>query len=274
MQQPVLQRDELVFIKLGGSLITKKESPQTARLDTIQRLSLEIASARIQNPSLRILLGHGSGSFGHVPAHQHGTRQGVHSPAEWLGFLEVWGAAAQLNRIVQDTLRASGLPAISFPPSASIVAWDGQVESWELGPIRSAIKAGLIPVVFGDVVFDRQRGGTILSTEDLFDHLAFSLQPERIILAGIEPGVWKDFPANSQLVQEITPITLPGIVASLGGSMATDVTGGMASKVQQSLKLVQRVPGLSVEIISGEKSGFVQRALLGENMGTLIRTGR
>jgi len=274
MQQPILAREDLVFIKLGGSLITQKDRPQTARLATIRRLSQEIAAARIQQPTLQILLGHGSGSFGHVPAHQYRTRQGVHSPAEWLGFVEVWGAAAQLNRMVQDTLRESGLPAISFPPSASIVAWDGQVQSWDLGPIRSALDAGLIPVVFGDVVFDRQRGGTILSTEDLFDHLAFSLQPGRIILAGIEPGVWRDFPANSQLIQEITPSTLPGIVASLSGSHATDVTGGMASKVQQSLELAQRVPGLSIEIISGEKPGFVQRALLGESMGTLIRADR
>jgi len=272
MQEPVSLRDDLVFIKLGGSLITKKDSPQTARLDTIRRLSQEIALARSQNPALHVLIGHGSGSFGHVPAHQYGTRQGVHSPQEWLGFVEVWGAAAQLNRIVQDTLRAADLPVISLPPSASILARDGRVESWELGPIRSAIKAGLIPVVFGDVVFDRQRGGTILSTEDLFDHLAFSLHPGRIILAGIEPGVWKDFPEKNEIIQEITPANITGFYSALGGSMATDVTGGMASKVQQSLELVQRIPGLSVEILSGEEPGLIQRALLGERVGTLIRT--
>ncbi len=234
MLEPILPREELVFIKLGGSLITEKESPQTARLATMRRLSKEIASARSQRPTLHILLGHGSGSFGHVPAQKYGTRQGVHSGAEWLGFLEVWQAAAQLNRLVQDALTASGLPAISLPPSASIIARDGQVVSWDLEPIQSALKVGLIPVVFGDVIFDQKKGGTILSTEDLFAHLAPLLMPGRIILAGIEPGVWKDFPVKSEIIQEITPANMAGIYSALSGSIATDVTGGMASKVQQS----------------------------------------
>jgi len=56
MQQPILAREDLVFIKLGGSLITQKDRPQTARLATIRRLSQEIAAARIQQPTLQILL--------------------------------------------------------------------------------------------------------------------------------------------------------------------------------------------------------------------------
>ncbi len=43
-----------------------------------------------------------------------------------------------------------------------------QVESWNLAPITKALRSGLIPVVYGDVVFDQDLGGTILSTEELF----------------------------------------------------------------------------------------------------------
>jgi isopentenyl phosphate kinase len=59
----------LVFLKLGGSLITDKNQAHTARLDVLERMAFEIAAARAQDQDLKIVLGHGSGSFGHyLPA--------------------------------------------------------------------------------------------------------------------------------------------------------------------------------------------------------------
>jgi isopentenyl phosphate kinase len=189
----------------------------------------------------------------------------------WEGFAEVWQEAVALNRLFMDALHRAGLPAISFPPSASAITRDGQVGTWDLTPLRSALQAGLLPVIYGDTVFDSVRGGTILSTEDLFDYLAQQLHPKRILLAGLEAGVWADYPACTQLIPAITPATLPGVASSLGGSSATDVTGGMASKVKQSLALAQSIPGLEVLIFSGVTPGAVQQALSGSQVGTVIR---
>lgn len=260
----------LVFLKLGGSLITDKQRPYTPRLDVLERLAQEIALSRRRHPDMRLLIGHGAGSFGHVPAKKYGTRQGVHTPQEWLGFAEVWKEAAALNRLTTDALLAAGLPVVSFSPCASVTARDGKVEVWELYPIRSALEAGLVPLVFGDVIFDRQRGGTILSTEDLFEYLAIHLKPQRILLAGIEAGVWQDYPQCTRLVTEITPGMLEENTLRIGGSNATDVTGGMASKVRQSLDLAQAIPGLQVLIFSAEPAGALSEALDGKNRGTLI----
>jgi len=127
-----------------------------------------------------------------------------------------------------------------------------------------------LPVIYGDVVFDTVRGGTILSTEDLFSYLAPQLLPQRILLAGIEAGVWADYPQRKRLVGEITRDTLSRVAPGLEGSAATDVTGGMASKVQLSLELVSQLPQLQVLIFSGEQPGFVRQALSGERIGTLV----
>jgi isopentenyl phosphate kinase len=128
----------------------------------------------------------------------------------------------------------------------------------------------LIPVIFGDVIFDAVQGGTILSTEDLFAYLARRMRPQRILLAGIEPGVWADFPACTRLLSEITPATLHEIASGLAGSAATDVTGGMASKVGEMLTLAQEIPGLEAFIFSGETPGALHAILNGENIGTCI----
>ncbi len=267
---PDALHSDLCFVKLGGSLITEKEKPHTPRPQIIARLATEIASVRQTNPDLQILLGHGSGSFGHVPARKYGTRQGVHSDEGWRGFAEVWKEANQLNRLVMDALAEAGLPAISFPPSASVWTDGGQVRNWNLQPLQAALQAGLLPVVFGDVVFDDQRGGAILSTEDLFRHLAQKFRPARILLAGIEPGVWADYPACTRYLPEITPESFEDVRQSLGGSAAVDVTGGMLSKVEQSLDIVTALPGLEVLIFTGEKAGNLEYALQGQRLGTCI----
>jgi isopentenyl phosphate kinase len=268
--EPILT--DLQFLKLGGSLITDKTRSHTLRGATLNRLAAEIASACARLPSLSLLLGHGSGSFGHVPASRYNTRQGVATPDERRGFGEVWMEASNLNRLVVEALYTAGLRPITIPPSAVAIAQAGKVLAWDLAPLRSALKNGLLPVVYGDVVFDTARGGTILSTEDIFVYLARELRPKHVLVAGSEAGVWADFPACTRLIPEITPINLPEVASSLGGSAHTDVTGGMVSKVEQLLALVQSVPGLEALIFSGETPGAVEQALLGANIGTRIKS--
>ena len=79
----MLNRIDTIFLKLGGSLITDKTQVETVRADVLTRLAAEIAQARRENTALRLVLGHGSGSFGHVAAARRGTRQGVADAEDW-----------------------------------------------------------------------------------------------------------------------------------------------------------------------------------------------
>ena len=275
---------ELVFLKLGGSLITDKTQPYTPLLDVMDDLALQIKTALQTHPNLRLVLGHGAGSFGHVPASEYKTRDGLppqptpltHRERDeteenyWKGFAEVWYQASSLNRYVMKALHNVGVRAIALPPSASVIASNGQVSVWETTQLRMALAAGIVPVVFGDTVFDEVRGGTILSTEDLFMSLATALGPERILLAGLEAGVWADFPERTKIVEKITPQSFHEIKAGVGKSAAADVTGGMESKVKQMLDLVTANPEMTVQIFSGVEPGNIVRALTGETLGTLI----
>jgi isopentenyl phosphate kinase len=275
---------ELIFLKLGGSLITDKTQPYTPKLDVIEDVALQIATALRTYPDLRLVLGHGSGSFGHVAATEYHTRAGVsipnppHIPQErdatknayWKGFAEVWYQASSLNRLVMKALRKVNLPAIALPPSANVIASAGKVSIWETSTISMALADGLLPVIYGDVIFDEVRGGTILSTEDLFGHLARALNPEAILLAGLEAAVWEDFPARTRKVETITPATFEKVAENIAKAAGADVTGGMKSKVSQMLDLVKQNPLLKVQIFSGAEPGNIVRALSGETLGTWV----
>jgi isopentenyl phosphate kinase len=262
----------LIFLKLGGSLITDKTIPYYPRLKILDSLAGQIARALRESPELQLIVGHGSGSFGHEAASKYNTRKGVSGPESWKGFAEVWYQASALNRLVVESFRRSQLPAVTLAPLSAITAKAGKIIAWDLKPLKTSMANGLLPIIHGDVAFDEVRGGTILSTEDLFSHLAHQLNPNRILLAGLEEGVWKDFPTRTQLLRDITPRTFSEQSPGLGQSVGVDVTGGMQTKVIEMLSLVDQIPGLEIVIFSGEKPDNILHALIGENPGTCMHS--
>jgi isopentenyl phosphate kinase len=267
---------ELVFCKLGGSVITDKAQSGSARHEVISRLAGEVARSLSSRPELRLVLGHGSGSFGHVVARQHGTRHGVGSAREWRGFTEVAAVAARLNRIVTDALLLAEVPVLSLQPSASAECQGGQLVSLATGPVEHAVAHGLVPLVYGDVALDTELGGTIVSTEQLFAYMARQLHPARLVLVTAVDGVFERDPLedpSARPVPEISASNWREVRAALAGSHATDVTGGMLAKVEEMVALVREFPGLAVRIISGERQGALETALReprGATGGTVV----
>lgn len=255
----------MIFLKLGGSLITEKSETETARLEAIDRLAAEIQDVRMENPDLAILLGHGSGSFGHHAAAKFGTHLGASTIEDWKGVVAVWKAANKLHRIVMDALLAAGLPVISYPPSASALAHDGELISLAVQPIQQALLKGLIPVTHGDVVFDETRGAAIVSTEALFSYLIEEITPSHILLAGLAPGVYD---RSGKILSSITQAELDGL--AFAEKEQKDVTGGMETKVKYALAFSKKLPGTEVRIFSGEVPGQLRVVLLGASSGTLI----
>ncbi len=261
-----------VFIKLGGAAITDKAKPRTALPENIRRLADEIFRVHHQFPEMRILIGHGSGSFGHFSAQKHNTRNGVKTEEDWKGFAEVWDDARKLNELVIQTFLSSGLPVIAFPPSAWLVTDNRNVANAFTESIQAAWENHLIPVVNGDVIFDRSLGGTILSTEEVFSILTREMRPDQIILASREPGVWEDYPANTRLAATLTQTEFFSISNAIRGSAGMDVTGGMAKKVSIMMELLQKDSSIHISITSGLNPNAVYDALVDKPSGTLLKS--
>jgi isopentenyl phosphate kinase len=259
----------VLFVKLGGSLITDKHRAYTAHPEVIARLAGEVKEAQAADPALKLLIGHGSGSFGHWAAEPYGTRQGVQTAREWRGYAQVAAAAARLNHIVTDAFLTAGVPVLSVQPSASARCRAGALHHLDAHPITQALAHGLTPLIYGDVALDDVWGGTIVSTEDLFVHLVDVLTPAHILLLGEVEGV---LDAGGRVIDRITLAQLPTLRRLLGGSEGVDVTGGMADKVERMAGVVGRHPQTEVHIFSGRAAGSLRRALLdpGAGHGTCI----
>lgn len=266
----------LTFVKLGGSVITHKDQHETPDTPVISRLAGELHSAMQQHPGMRLLVGHGSGSFGHSYAARYGVHTGMGEQSDWMGFALTAGAALRLNRIVVDALLAAGVPALSLQPSASLRCRSSTIEHWQTDVLVQALARHMVPVIHGDVAFDADQGSTIVSTEVLFEHLARlpQLQPSRIILIG-ETAVYTADPFTTPQAERIPLITRANradVLDMAGGSRAVDVTGGMQSKLRLMWQLVEALPALEIYLITPQPGALLDVLLNPQHaVGTRMR---
>ncbi len=260
---------ERVFLKLGGSVLTDKSTPKTPRIEVIQCLANQITAA-LDSVDLELLLGHGSGSYGHWAAKEYAPLKRT-DPKMYVS--KVHAVAAELNHIVVSALVDAGVRAIHYPPSAVIFARDGVPSRLCLGALTEMIEQGFVPVTYGDAVPDAVRGGAIFSTERVFLTLNPVLKPRRILLVSDVNGVYTSDPhddPNAEHIPEITPENFPDVREALGGAKGFDVTGGMLAKVESMLQLVQTSPWVDeVQLLSANDDNLL-RALRGEHVGTVI----
>lgn len=265
---------EIQLVKLGGSLITDKTRPQTPRLEIIRRLAAEIAEATTQL-SRPLVIGHGSGSFGHVAASESGIHRGVHDAAQIVGVSTTQGQAFKLHQIVVGALREAGVAAFSVVPSSCLLARGGAPDQVWVEPLSAALELGLVPVVFGDVVMDRDWGASICSTESLFLALAPALGSRgvfvrRALWLGATDGV---LDGKGKTISEISIDELEATTAGLAGAAGTDVTGGIRLRIAAVGTLAQQ--GIASWIGDGRRPGALLEALTDRATdGTRVLPGR
>jgi len=266
----------LVFVKLGGSILTDKTAAEALDRPALTAAAGALAEALAGDPELRLLVGHGGGSFGHYWAEKYATQHGAHDQHGWQGVARVSDAMGRLNRAIVAALLNAGIAAIGVQPAASALASGGALRSLAVEPLRAMLAPDatrrLTPVIHGDVVLDDRQGAAIVSTETLFAYLAPRLAPQRIVLVG-EGGVYTADPRRDRhavRIDTIGPGNISSVLAMAGASHGADVTGGMASKVRQMWELARATPGLRVQLV-GNAPEALAAALRGEPVeGTII----
>src|SRR3989344_8694966 len=109
----------ITLIKLGGSVITDKDTPYKAKISVIRRLAKEIKGSGITS----LVIAHGSGSFGHTSAVKFGGKKGYKNVK---GIAKVAFDAITINQIVMEILIKQGLPVVSLRHMSMMLAKSGK----------------------------------------------------------------------------------------------------------------------------------------------------
>lgn len=215
----------VTVLKLGGSVVTDKETPET-----VDEANLDALAGAIQGRTDLVVV-HGGGSFGHHHASRHGvtTTDGTRDSE---GIRAIHGAMKRLNGAVVGALAVRDVPALPVHPLSTAHRDDAGDLALPTGQVETMLAEGFVPVLHGDAVAHGGEGATVVSGDELVVELATALDADRVGLCSAVPGV---LDADGEVVPRVEAFDDAADV--LGGSDATDVTGGMAAKVRALLGL-------------------------------------
>lgn len=258
----------ITLLKLGGSVLTDKSKPYTARHDVIRSLAEEIREALDSHSGMRLIIGNGGGSFPHHPAKEGKLTGGIKDAWQLEHLVETHRAAGELNHMLVSALVKAGVPAVAVKPSSAAYSDGREIVDFNVLMLEELLKLGAVPVVHGDVLVDLKQGCSIASTEKLFRYLAGMLKVKRVVVGTNVEGVLDD---EGRIIPEISSKSIPSIRKHLKGAGATDVTGGMLHKVELLLDIASL--GCEALIVNALQRGSIKKALAGKRLGTRITHG-
>jgi isopentenyl phosphate kinase len=212
-------------------------------------------------------VGHGSGSFGHVAARRFGIAEGLRSADQLPGVSLTQQRAAALHRLVVEALAEAGALPYSIAPSSCIVTAAGRPAAFADEPLLLALRNGLLPVLYGDVVMDRDQGAAICSTEQVFETVARCLldrgwKIRRALWLGETDGLYDESGQTIPRVSGVSGSDFEKATQAIGDPKGTDVTGGMRLRIETALTLAKlEIPSL---LLNGLTPGLLGKALQGE----------
>jgi len=263
-----LSRLKSTILKIGGSVITDKGKELEVRMQAINRLAEEIQNANVEN----LIIVHGGGSFGHPLAQKYAIKEGFKKETQRIGFSETHHVMTVLNGLFMDALIWRNIPAVSITPCSCIITENGRIRCFEDAPLKLFLKAGFLPVLYGDAVPDTKLGFTILSGDQLVSVLATRFNAERIIIGVDVDGLYNADPKvkkTAKMFRHLTLKELKKLQNKLGESTACDVTGGMWGKIAELLPAIEL--GIPITIVNAAKPNYIYKTLKGEKVkSTLI----
>jgi isopentenyl phosphate kinase len=228
----------LVLVKLGGSVVTFKDKPLTANTEAIDRISKSLKM--LDAP---VIIVHGGGSFGHYWSVQYD----MHTKASGYdahGVSIVHESMIALNQVIINSMIRSGLNPYGLPPS---VFTSGQRPlAAKIRQLLSMARSKVTPVTFGDVVYVDRAKYSILSGDSLMTTLAKVLRPSRVIFATNVDGIYSDLESKS-LIPRLDVAGGRSVKVSMNS--VADVTGGMKRKITEAFKIASL--GMDVMVVNG-----------------------
>jgi len=245
----------MILIKLGGSIITNKGKPQSARRKTINNILKQIK--KINEP---MILVHGGGSYGHYWSMKYSMHT---KPARYSlkGLSVVKNSMIELDKIILNSATKNKLNTYSLPPT-DFMSGNKPIKN-KIQKIGEIAKSGLVPITYGDALWYGQKKSYILSGDVIMTTIGKILKPRLSIFVLDVDGVYSDT-KSKKLIYDLKK-EKPTISKN-----KMDVTGGMTRKITEAAKMSKS--GLKVFFVNGNKPQRIVNAVSGKKFeGTLFR---
>jgi isopentenyl phosphate kinase len=256
--------NNLVILKLGGSVITFKNKPLSANYKAIKNISKILK--RLTTP---LIIVHGGGSYGHywsVKFDMH-TEPAKYDPH---GISTVHSSMLTLNIIIADALEKEGLNPYGISPSTFLN--NGKPYSNKIKELKKMTEHNIIPITYGDIVYVKNNKYSILSGDVLMTMISRILQPTKIIFAINVDGLYNNI-IDKKIIKEINfdyEKKEQRVINFERDLTIKDVTGGIKRKVEEAIKIART--GKDVIFLNGLDPIQIEKAVKDKQFkGTIFK---
>lgn len=244
---------DTAVMKVGGSIITDR----TAEEPTPDEESMHRTAEEISGFNGKLVLIHGAGSYGHPQVKRSDLHEGVNTEEDRHDMARIQRLQNELNALYCSILHEHGIPAFPVQPSAFLSMSNGELLEAETTIVEDLLELGLVPVLYGVPAHDNENDVSVLSGDVIAPYIAKDVDADIVLHATDVDGV---LDSNGQVIDELHEVP-----DSASGSSNADVSGGMRNKIKYLLEY-----GQNGRIFSGKAEGNIERALVGEELGTFI----
>lgn len=255
-----------IVIKLGGSVITYKNKKgvfiRRKLINNIARVFSRLESKIDYN----IILVHGAGSAGHQIVKKYKLQNGVlNDDAKWFGSFKCSYENQKMDSEIIKIFLKNNVKVFPVHTASTIIQNNKKIVGFNTEVISEVLNNRCIPLLYGEMVFDKKIGMSICSGDSIAPYLAKIYQASKIIYASDIQGLYDKDPyknKNAVLIEELKLSEIKEKV-NLGGSHNVDVTGGLIGKISK-INLINNKYLQTVEVFNGLEIDNYKKILLGK----------
>ena len=260
--------EDLIVLKLGGSLLTDKSTAYKLREDVIKAVAVEIKECIDLRLIKSLVIVHGVGSFGHPPVLKYNLHKGFRNKDQLISMSKTQQIVNELRKAIAITFIEEGVPINLMHASSMIVGDKMIITDYTLNSLKGFLSLGMVPLIGGDMMYDTSMGFSVCSGDQLAVVLSRVLYANQLLFATDVPGVFDKDPKtekHAQLLREINVNEIEQLFSKPNETAKTDASGKMRGKLLSLVSIKHQIQeGLEVAILSMNKKGILKNYLKGE----------
>ncbi|MHA1171598.1 MAG: isopentenyl phosphate kinase [Candidatus Heimdallarchaeota archaeon] len=260
--------EDLIVLKLGGSLLTDKSTAYKLREKVMKAVAVEIKECIDLGLIKTLVIVHGVGSFGHPPVLKYNLHKGFRSKDQLISMSKTQQIVNEFRTTIATIFLEEGIPINLMHASSMIVGDKMVINDYNFNSLKGFLSLGMVPLIGGDMMYDNNMGFSVCSGDQIAVVLSRVLHAKQLLFATDVSGVFDKDPKSDEeahLLREINVNEIEQLFSKQNETGKTDASGKMRGKIL-SLALIkdQIQEGLDVVILSMNKKGVLKNYLKGQ----------
>ena len=260
--------EDIVILKLGGSLLTDKSTPYKLREKVLKAVAVEIKECIELELIKSLVIVHGVGSFGHPPVLKYNLHKGFRNKDQLISMSKTQQIVNEFRKTIATTFLEEGIPINLMHASSMVVGDKMVITDYTFNSLKGFLSLGMVPLIGGDMMYDTSMGFSVCSGDQIAVVLSRVLHAKQLLFATDVPGVFSKDPKSGEhahLLREININEIEQLLSAPNETTKTDASGKMRGKLLSLASIKDQIQeGLEVVILSMNKKGVLKNYLKGQ----------